>query len=47
MPLLSIAENIFLGNEIARRGVIDWHAGEHAHARPARQGRAGRVARRR
>ena len=24
MPLLSIAENIFLGNEIARRGVIDW-----------------------
>ena len=25
VPLLSIAENIFLGNEIARRGVIDWH----------------------
>ena len=24
VPLLSIAENIFLGNEIARRGVIDW-----------------------
>jgi putative multiple sugar transport system ATP-binding protein len=23
-PLLSIAENLFLGNEIARRGVIDW-----------------------
>src|SRR5438045_1526143 len=24
VPLLSIAENIFLGNEPARRGVIDW-----------------------
>ncbi|TKT74614.1 multiple monosaccharide ABC transporter ATP-binding protein [Aquamicrobium sp. LC103] len=24
VPLLSIAENLFLGNEIARRGVIDW-----------------------
>jgi putative multiple sugar transport system ATP-binding protein len=24
VPLLSIAENIFLGNEIARGGVIDW-----------------------
>lgn len=24
VPELSIAENIFLGNEIARRGVIDW-----------------------
>ena len=24
MPLLSIAENIFLGNEVATRGVIDW-----------------------
>ncbi|MDO6964357.1 multiple monosaccharide ABC transporter ATP-binding protein [Rhizobium alvei] len=24
VPLLSIAENIFLGNEIARNGVIDW-----------------------
>ena len=23
-PFLSIAENIFLGNEIQRRGVIDW-----------------------
>ena len=30
VPLLSIAENIFLGNEPARRGVIDWHA---AHVR--------------
>ncbi|WP_138464668.1 multiple monosaccharide ABC transporter ATP-binding protein [Poseidonocella sp. HB161398] len=25
IPLLSIAENIFLGNERATRGVIDWH----------------------
>ena len=25
MPLLSIAENIFLGNEIATSGVIDWN----------------------
>src|SRR5660397_136299 len=24
-PYLSIAENIFLGNERASRGVIDWH----------------------
>ena len=24
VPLLSIAENLFLGNEIAHRGVIDW-----------------------
>ncbi len=24
-PFLSIAENIFLGNECARRGIIDWH----------------------
>ena len=24
VPLLSIAENIFLGNEQAKRGVIDW-----------------------
>ncbi|MFO1105691.1 MAG: multiple monosaccharide ABC transporter ATP-binding protein [Amaricoccus sp.] len=24
VPLLSIAENIFLGNEVASRGVIDW-----------------------
>src|ERR1700742_3558080 len=30
VPLLSIAENIFLGNEIAKMGVIDW--GE-AHSR--------------
>jgi putative multiple sugar transport system ATP-binding protein len=24
VPLLSIAENIFLGNETARNGIIDW-----------------------
>src|SRR5215468_9722794 len=24
VPLLSIAENIFLGNEVAKSGVIDW-----------------------
>ena len=27
VPLLSIAENIFLGNEPAQHGVIDWDAG--------------------
>jgi putative multiple sugar transport system ATP-binding protein len=32
VPLLSIAENIFLGNEPARRGVVDRHAA-HARAR--------------
>jgi putative multiple sugar transport system ATP-binding protein len=26
VPLLSIAENIFLGNEIATNGIIDWNA---------------------
>jgi putative multiple sugar transport system ATP-binding protein len=29
IPELSIAENIFLGNETARRGVIDWDATNH------------------
>ncbi|MCO4318324.1 sugar ABC transporter ATP-binding protein [Phyllobacterium sp. 21LDTY02-6] len=29
VPLLSIAENIFLGNEPARYGVIDWHEAEN------------------
>lgn len=28
--MLSITENLFLGNEISRHGVIDWH---QAHAR--------------
>ncbi len=32
VPLLSIAENIFLGNELAARGVIDW---EETYARTA------------
>ena len=30
VPTLSVTENIFLGNELARGGVIDWHA---AHVR--------------
>lgn len=29
IPELSIAENIFLGNETAKRGVIDWDAAHH------------------
>lgn len=29
IPELSIAENIFLGNEVAHRGVIDWDAANH------------------
>ena len=40
MPLLSIAENIFLGNEPAKYGVIDW---TRLHARTREllaQGRA-------
>ena len=32
MPLLSIAENIFLGNEPARIGVIDWDVAFAPHA---------------
>ena len=32
VPLLSIAENIFLGNEKAKRGVIDWNATNTAAA---------------
>ncbi|MGF1553158.1 MAG: multiple monosaccharide ABC transporter ATP-binding protein [Paracoccaceae bacterium] len=32
IPLLSIAENIFLGNERARGGVIDWHETNHRAA---------------
>ena len=28
VPLLSIMENIFLGNEVAKFGVIDWYAAE-------------------
>ena len=29
VPLLSIAENLFLGNEVARKGVIDWPQAFH------------------
>src|SRR5699024_1919693 len=29
IPELSIAENIFLGNEVRRRGLIDWDRAEH------------------
>src|SRR3984893_16137140 len=29
VPLLSITENIFLGNEQAKHGIIDWNAAEH------------------
>src|SRR5213596_1232120 len=32
IPELSIAENIFLGNEESRRGLIDWNATNHAAA---------------
>ena len=32
VPLLSIAENIFLGNERSNRGVIDWHETRSAAA---------------
>lgn len=32
VPLLSIAENIFLGNERSNRGVIDWHGTRSAAA---------------
>jgi putative multiple sugar transport system ATP-binding protein len=31
-PQLSIAENIFLGNEQSKRGLIDWNATNHAAA---------------
>ena len=35
VPLLSIAENIFLGNEPQRFGVIDWAEAHAPHARAA------------
>ncbi|HWO63199.1 MAG TPA: ATP-binding cassette domain-containing protein, partial [Umezawaea sp.] len=31
-PQLSIAENLFLGNELAHRGLIDWNRTNHAAA---------------
>ena len=41
-PYLSIAENIFLGNERVRRGLIDWHrTNADAAALLARVGPAG------
>ena len=44
MPLLSIAENIFLGNEPQRFGVIDWAEAHAPHARAAGQGGPGGIA---
>jgi len=41
VPLMSIAENIFLGNELSRKGVID---NEATHRRAAEAGRARRFA---
>ena len=40
VPLLSIAENIFLGNEPPRGGVIDWIAAYARTRELLRQGRA-------
>ena len=42
MPLLSIAENIFLGNEHARYGVIDWNANETRTRELLQEGRPQR-----
>ena len=42
VPLLSIAENIFLGNEVAKNGVIDW---EETFSRTEALLRKGRPAR--
>ena len=38
-PQLSIAENIFLGNERATRGLIDWNRTNHEAGRAAGPGR--------
>ena len=43
VPLLSIAENIFLGNEPARMGVIDWEYAQTQDARTAAQSRPERI----
>ncbi len=40
IPELSITENIFLGNEVVRRGLIDWDEARGLHPRPARTRRA-------
>ena len=42
IPELSIAENIFLGNETASGGVINWDARQPAGHRAARPGRPAR-----
>ena len=39
VPLLSIAENIFLGHETAKHGVINWFEAFRAHQGPADEGR--------
>ncbi len=44
VPLLSIAENIFLGNEIASNGIIDWNAAFRRHQGAAEEGRPQRIA---
>ena len=44
MPLLSIAENIFLGNEPAKMGVIDWAQAFNRTPRGAEEGRPQREA---
>ena len=38
VPLLSIAENIFLGNEPVAAGVIDWRDAYSAHRASSRSG---------
>ena len=45
VPHLSITENIFLGNEQATRGVIDWSQSHAQGDRAAQEGRARRDAR--
>ena len=45
VPYLSIAENIFLGNERSRRGLIDWNRRQLRGRGAARAGRPRRAAR--
>jgi putative multiple sugar transport system ATP-binding protein len=47
VPMLSIAENIFLGNEHAKFGIIDWDANEKRTPRSAEEGGPQRGPRRR
>ena len=44
VPLLSIAENIFLGNEPAKNGVIDWSERVQPQPRAAGEGRPQEIA---